>query len=294
MLRFGSILCGVDFSDHSAQAARCAAAMAARHQAALTAITVLDPFLIEAAAVAYDMEKLTADTRADLAAFVSEALVSEPTQPPPALKVVTGRAPREILRAAETLKADVIVLGTHGLGGIKKAFFGSTTDRVLRDGGFPVLVVPFVEGAPPLNPLAQPRTFVAAVALDRDAGALVQGAASLARDFQSTLTLVHVLEPLQLPPRLRRPLTHEDAARQARAERQVAELAASVAGVIDVTTEVRWGEPAAQIATAADPDSVIVIGLGHPRGVGHRPGSTAYRLVCCARVPVLALPEPGD
>jgi hypothetical protein len=28
--------------------------------------------------------------------------------------------------------------------------------------------------------------------------------------------------------------------------------------------------------------------------VGHRPGSTAYRLVCCAHVPVLALPEPGD
>lgn len=293
MLRFGSVLCGVDFSDHSARAMRCAAAVAAKHQATLTAITVLDPFLIEAAALSYDMEKLTSDIRADLTAFVAEALGSEPPQTPPAVKVVAGRAPREILRAAEALRADLIVLGAHGLGGVKKALFGSTTDRVLRDGGFAVLVVPLTADAP-LNPLAQPRTFVAAVALDRDSGPLIDAAASLAHDYGTSLTLVHVLEPLQLPPRLRHSNTHDDVARQGRAERQLGRLAERATAAANVVTTVVRGHASVEIGRLAGADSVVVIGLGHPRGVGHRPGSTAYRLVCCAHVPVLALPEAGD
>ena len=294
MQQVRSVLCGVDFSDHSAQALRCAAAIAARYRADVTAVTVLDPFLIEAAAIAYDMERLAAETRADLTAFVAETLVPRPSETPPAVKVVTGRAPREILRAAEALHADLIVLGTHGLGGVRRVFFGSTTDRVLRDGGFPVLVVPFTPAAGPLNPLARPRTFVAAVALDRDATGLVETAAALARDYETSLTLVHVLGPLQLPPRLQPPAPYSRAGRQARARERLAELATRAAGIVKVTAEVMDGDPADEIARFAGTDSPIITGLGRPRGIGHRPGSTAYRLVCCSQVPVLALPEPAD
>ncbi len=293
-MRPTAILCGVDFSAHSAQALRCAAAAAARYRARLTAIAVLDPFLIEAAAIAYDMDTLAAETRTDLTSFVNDTLVLRPGEAEPAVKVVTGRAPHEILRAAGTLRADLIVLGTHGLGGVKRVFFGSTTDRVLRDGGFPVLVVPFAAGTQPANPIAHPRTFVAAVALDRDATALVATAAELARDYDAGLTLIHVLGPLQLPPRLRAPAPHDVAGRQARAEKELAAIARTAAGTVNVTARVLSGDPADEIARAAGTDSPIVTGLGRPRGVGHRPGATAYRLVCCARVPVLALPEAAD
>jgi nucleotide-binding universal stress UspA family protein len=55
--------------------------------------------------------------------------------------VVFGRAYREILRAAETKPADLIVMGAQGRGGIGLALFGSTTQQVVRGASCPVLTV---------------------------------------------------------------------------------------------------------------------------------------------------------
>jgi len=55
--------------------------------------------------------------------------------------VVFGRAHREILRAAETMPVDVIVMGAQGRGGIGLALFGSTTQQVVRGATCPVLTV---------------------------------------------------------------------------------------------------------------------------------------------------------
>jgi nucleotide-binding universal stress UspA family protein len=55
--------------------------------------------------------------------------------------VVSGRAHREILRAAETKPADLIVMGAQGRGGMGLALFGSTTQQVVRGAMCPVLTV---------------------------------------------------------------------------------------------------------------------------------------------------------
>ncbi len=55
--------------------------------------------------------------------------------------VVAGRAHREILRAAETKPADLIVIGAQGRGGLGLALFGSTTQQVIRGALCPVLSV---------------------------------------------------------------------------------------------------------------------------------------------------------
>jgi nucleotide-binding universal stress UspA family protein len=55
--------------------------------------------------------------------------------------VVLGRAHREILRAAETTPADLIVMGVQGRGGVGLALFGSTTQQVVRGALCPVLTV---------------------------------------------------------------------------------------------------------------------------------------------------------
>ncbi len=56
--------------------------------------------------------------------------------------LVKGPTAETILDEAERLKADIIVMGTHGRRGLAKAFMGSTCDDVLRANRFPVLVVP--------------------------------------------------------------------------------------------------------------------------------------------------------
>ena len=292
MPAFSSILCGVDFSDHSAQALRAGAALAEREGATLQVVAVIDPLLADAAAAAYDLETLTADTEAELRAFVASALPATAPNERPALHVVVGHAAREILRAAESFRADLIVVGTQGLGGFRKLLFGSITDQVLRDTGTAVLVVPPPEraGATPLEPHGP---IVAAVDVDRPSGALVATAGALARDLDAPLVLVHVVQPLQTAPRWRSHAESHARGRQERARQALAAIATEAKTVRPAETLVVAGNAADEIPRVAAERraSLIAIGLGRPRGVGHRPGSTAYRVGCCAGVPVLALPE---
>ncbi len=55
--------------------------------------------------------------------------------------IVSGRAYREILRAAEARSTDLIVMGAQGRGGVDLALFGSTTQQVVRSAACPVLTV---------------------------------------------------------------------------------------------------------------------------------------------------------
>ncbi|OLE56480.1 MAG: hypothetical protein AUG74_19225, partial [Bacteroidetes bacterium 13_1_20CM_4_60_6] len=50
-----------------------------------------------------------------------------------------GKAYQEIADAARTLKVDLIIIATHGYTGLKHAFLGSTTERVVRHAPCPVL-----------------------------------------------------------------------------------------------------------------------------------------------------------
>ena len=55
--------------------------------------------------------------------------------------VRTGVPHKEIVAAAAQERAEVIVLGTHGRGGIDRALLGSVADRVIRLAPCPVLTV---------------------------------------------------------------------------------------------------------------------------------------------------------
>ena len=56
-------------------------------------------------------------------------------------KVATGKAVGEIVKAADEIKVDLIAMSTHGRSGLSRLTFGSITDKVLRTGCVPVLVV---------------------------------------------------------------------------------------------------------------------------------------------------------
>jgi nucleotide-binding universal stress UspA family protein len=55
--------------------------------------------------------------------------------------VRTGTPWNEIVALAKEIKADLIVIGTHGRTGIKHVVMGSTAERVVRHASCPVLVV---------------------------------------------------------------------------------------------------------------------------------------------------------
>ncbi|NNK47766.1 MAG: universal stress protein, partial [Gemmatimonadetes bacterium] len=57
------------------------------------------------------------------------------------IHVREGRAVGSILEAAEEIPADLIVIATHGLGGLTHVMLGSVTDKVVRRADCPVLTV---------------------------------------------------------------------------------------------------------------------------------------------------------
>ena len=56
-------------------------------------------------------------------------------------QTVFGRTAHVILEAAKKVKADIIVMGTHGVSGAREFFLGSNTFRVIREAKCPVLSV---------------------------------------------------------------------------------------------------------------------------------------------------------
>lgn len=57
------------------------------------------------------------------------------------VKISVGSAAEEIIKAADEIGADLIAMSTHGRSGISRWAFGSVTERVLRGGNKPVLMV---------------------------------------------------------------------------------------------------------------------------------------------------------
>ncbi|MBZ5556248.1 MAG: universal stress protein [Acidobacteriia bacterium] len=136
-LRF--LLCGVDFSRHSRAALRCAAALASATGARLTVLFVDDPLLV-AAAARQGRGNGGRKTRAALARFVATALKASGAR----VECVTavGEPGPEIARFARRQKADMVVVGTRGVGEARALLFGSTANSVVRHVRIPVVVVP--------------------------------------------------------------------------------------------------------------------------------------------------------
>jgi nucleotide-binding universal stress UspA family protein len=60
--------------------------------------------------------------------------------------VLEGFPAEVILREADKLNCDMIVMGSHGKGIISQTFLGSVTKRVLRRTRKPVFIVPLPKG----------------------------------------------------------------------------------------------------------------------------------------------------
>jgi nucleotide-binding universal stress UspA family protein len=288
---FTSILCAVDFSEHSAHAVRMAASLAARQGVPLRLVHVIDLLLAEAAAAAYDDVHLRASAASDLEAFAAAACERAGLHIERVIEIRIGRPDREIAEAAQEHGARVIVVGTHGIGGFRKLFFGSVTERLLRRAMVPVLAVPLDERH---RTSATPPTVsgvLAALELDETALPMALAAQQVAGAFGVPLTLVHAVPPVLAAGEWTRAFDDE---RPARLERARASLGL-IAQVIDPSRPpdvlVRSGTPAEEIAdvAASIEDLVIVVGLGGGWML-HRPGSTAYRVLCLSTAPVFALP----
>ena len=143
MLQIKSILVPIDFSPHSEKALAYAVPFAEQFGAKLTLLNVVEPVATPDFAPSFPLvmenDKVMAECRSHLKRVVTNLKI-EPRLVEKTL-VRQGRSFHEIADAARTLKADLIIISTHGYTGLKHALLGSTTERVVRHAPCPVLVV---------------------------------------------------------------------------------------------------------------------------------------------------------
>lgn len=193
-------------------------------------------------------------------------------------RVVDKEPSHAILETADAVDADLIVMGTHGRTGWRRALIGSVAENVVRHSQRPVLCVPpggeEVE-RPSLAKILCPVNFTPIARL------AVEEAASLADAFDAELLLVHVTD--------------------------AADDAVDVAGEFDawiephVRNRCRYshiasaGNAAEETIRMAQETSadLIVIGAQHRRFADDTViGATTDRVIRSARRPVLVVPAP--
>ena len=294
-----SVLCPIDFSESSAGALRYAALIAGHFGTRLIVLAVEDPLLTEAAdlgtGVLWTAEDCTAEmekicqSRARLGRGNSGAGSSTSSR--------LASRPTEILRVARERSCGLIVISTHGLTGVRKLFFGSTTERVLRETPCPVLLTsgmtPGHIGLPDLK--ARVGRILVPVDLTPASMPQAQVGRALAETLGLPMILVHVVEPLRSRLAARLHLVGIEADRRAVAEDGLNELADTLGYTPRPEALVAYGEPAEELAKVARDRhaGLIVMGLHGSPLLGPRMGSVTYRLLCLSSALVLALPPAG-
>jgi nucleotide-binding universal stress UspA family protein len=186
---------------------------------------------------------------------------------------------KTLSRLISDLDIDLVVLGTHGRGGLKHLVLGSVAEKIFRGAVCPVLTV----GPEVHDGLAEGRLNTIVYATNFSPASLhaLPYAMSLARANRSKLILVHAVAFGEL-----------DAVHDAISEKSKQELANLVPDDPGIRYEViaRGEQPADLIVGVARHSEADLIVMGAHRGTtSHIPWATAHAVVCHAPCPVLTV-----
>lgn len=144
-MAYQNILVPVDGSETSYAAVAQAAELAKAFGGKITVVQVLalDPYIAAEYISATQTNDLIERARTSVLKTLEEAVAKfSDLGIPVEAKLLEGQVVhREIIREAETSKADLIVIGSHGRTGLKRLFLGSVAQSVLGEAHIPVLVV---------------------------------------------------------------------------------------------------------------------------------------------------------
>jgi nucleotide-binding universal stress UspA family protein len=138
------IIVGVDGSGHSHRALIRAIKEAAVHHAPLTVLTVHQAVVgYSGGPVVYPEDKIETERAREAAQAETDKALAEVGEPHPESVTVTAvhGFPVEVLIDASR-DADMIVLGSRGVGGFGPLLMGSVTSQVAHHAACPVLIVP--------------------------------------------------------------------------------------------------------------------------------------------------------
>jgi nucleotide-binding universal stress UspA family protein len=300
---FRSIIVPLDGSQPAEQALPLAVAIAERARSKLKLVLVhhhpaipLEPGAgytkIELAIQKADREYLrsvAARLRPRLGRALSSAVLQGPVAP-------------TIASYIRELGTDLVVMTTHGRGGIRRAWLGSVADQLIRTSDAPILIIRPGDGA-----AAQRSVALADILIPLDgspiAEAVLEPAAALARLWDAEISLVQVVRPIVLTsdPPLPFPTGYSDqvtAMRRESAQDYIRDVADRLreSGVKASGVAVIGGGIADTLLDLAQAERVSLMAVAtHGRGGVRRVvlGSVADKLVRGAEVPLLVVRPTG-
>ena len=301
-----NILFATDFSEASQTALLYAAAIAHHYDSQLHVAHIMSPASYIIPSPPGDlvtMESIHEAARAD-ASERMETLASHLRTVPHHTYVREGDVWKTLADLIRTHEIDLLVVGTHGRTGLEKLVLGSKAEEILRLAPCPVLTVgPQITGKAKLTAiegegkegkdLAPVEISVGQIVYATDFSpeslAAAPFATSLAQEFQSKLTLLHVIERRKDKNHRPEPI---DLALQ-RLEKLVPEEAS------------RWCSPRPKVQIGSPADCIlqealdgkadlIVLGVraasGNLVAATHLPWATAHKVIAQAHCPVLTIP----
>jgi nucleotide-binding universal stress UspA family protein len=215
------------------------------------------------------------------------------------LAVDAPDAAAQIVRTARSINASLIVMGTHGRGGVVRVLMGSVAEKVVRTASCPVLTA---NGA--LRASAKGfRRILVPTDFSAPSDAALDCARRLAAGFGGSIHLLHALDDVSdsgvagseffvTEPPQARSMRLMDAR-----DRLMHRITADDRVALHATTEVIFGSPSQIIVDyAADNQfDLIVMGTHGRTGMAHLLiGSVAERVVRTAGCPVLATQHPWE
>lgn len=129
----------IDFSENSIKALEFAIFMADKRHAKITLVHVIEVVYDFASQAAIALDSFYTDGEKLLKDLIVKYEASGVEMD---YKITEGVASISVARIAEELGTTLIVMGTQGASGIKKALIGTTTVNLIREANCPVLVVP--------------------------------------------------------------------------------------------------------------------------------------------------------
>lgn len=141
-MSFKRILIAVDESAFAAHAADVGIELAKSLRAEIAFIHALDPSIARAAPeIGVPAEKLIAMEEQEAKDLLSAFRERAGASPAALVFVEMGKPASKIVEGARSWRADLIVIGSHGRGGVERLLLGSVAESVVRHASCPVLVV---------------------------------------------------------------------------------------------------------------------------------------------------------
>ncbi len=274
------ILVPTDLSDFATLAFRYAVAFSKRMPSKLTLLYADDVFFpVEASGMplGYYLENAPESRELLLERLVEQAKLNANGLDVDA-RVVSDSPSRAIIRTANEVDADLIIMGTHGRRGIQRAFLGSVTESVLRHTTRPVLTI--APSRIPEGRDASIRTILCPVNFTDIAREALGYATELALSIDAELVLLYVAEG-------------PDSISLSRAGAQLAAwVGPSLGRRLRYKEVMTHGDAAARVLTIAEQNDVdlIVVGSQHKRfGDTTAIGTTTEQITRFATRPVLTV-----